>query len=252
MANPGGNVFDHVSLQRSTISEALARELRAGIQRGDYPPGVRLRQADLAERFGVSTTPVREAFALLQAEGLLRIDPHRGAFVYRPSDKDVSEFYEIREVLEDLAITLAAENVSDDLLREVEALHRDMIATQDPARWAELNNDFHLRIYGAANRPRLCSIIMNLREASSAYLQMCLAAGGRKIGADNEHARILESLQARDQPAARAATREHLRRTFEAVITFLGDPEETERIHAEMNEPPEPAPEVVGSARAED
>lgn len=238
-------MFEHTSLQRSTTSEALARELRTGIQRGEYPPGARLRQADVAERFGVSTTPVREAFALLQAEGLLRIDPHRGAFVFSPSDKDVSEYYEIRELLEDLAITLSAERITDDLLREVEALHGEMMATDDVARWAELNNRFHLRIYEAADRPRLCSIIMNLREASSAYLQMCLAAGGRKIGADHEHASILEALQASDVPGARAATREHLRRTFEAVITFLGDPAETERIHAEVNAPAAESAEAV-------
>jgi DNA-binding GntR family transcriptional regulator len=244
-------VFKHTALQRLTTSEALAREVRAGIQRGDFPPGSRLRQADVAERFGVSTTPVREAFALLQAEGLLRIDPHRGAFVSNPSEKDVSEYYEIREVLEDLAITLAAERITDDLLREVASLHREMMATDDPARWAELNNRFHLRIYQAGDRPRLCSIIMNLREASSAYLQMCLEAGGRKIGADHEHASILEALQAGNASEARAATREHLRRTFEAVITFLGDPAESERMHAEVDPPPGHSTEVVGSAQVE-
>ena len=246
-----GNVFEHTALQRLTTSEALARELRTGIQRGDFPPGSRLRQADVAERFGVSTTPVREAFALLQAEGLLRIDPHRGAFVFSPSEKDVSEYFEIRELLEDLAITLAAERITDDLLREVGALHQQMIATDDPAGWAELNNRFHLRIYEAADRPRLCSIIMNLREASSAYLQMCLAAGGRKIGADHEHASLLDALRSGNASGARAATREHLRRTFEAVITFLGDPAETERIHAEVNAPPARSTEVAGSSRVE-
>lgn len=230
-------MFEHTILQRSTTSEALAREVRSGILRGEFPPGSRLRQADVAKRFGVSTTPVREAFALLQAEGLLRIDPHRGAFVFSPSEKDVSEYYEIREVLEDRAIELAAERMTDELLDEVRALHEDMVATEDPTAWAELNNHFHLRIYEAADRPRLCSIIMNLREASSAYLQMCLAAGGRKIGADHEHASILEALEAANVADARSATREHLRRTFEAVITFIGDPEETERIHAEVTAP---------------
>ena len=245
-------MFEHTALQRLTTSEALAREIRAGIQRGEFPLGSRLRQADVAERFGVSTTPVREAFSLLQAEGLLRIDPHRGAFVFSPSEKDVSEYYEIREVLEDLAISLAVERITNDVLREVGSLHDEMRETDDPTRWSELNNRFHLRIYGAAERPRLCGIIMNLREASSAYLQMCLAAGGRKIGADHEHASILDALQAGDASSARAATREHLRRTFEAVITFLGDPAESERIHAEVEASPVPPTEVVGSAHAED
>jgi DNA-binding GntR family transcriptional regulator len=230
-------VFEPTILRRATTSGALAREVRAGILRGEFPPGSRLRQADVARRFGVSTTPVREAFALLQAEGLLRIDPHRGAFVFSPSEKDVSEYYEIRGVLEDLAIALAAERMTQELLGEVRALHEEMLAAEDPSVWAELNNRFHLRIYEAADRPRLCSIIMNLREASSAHLQMCLAAGGRKIGADHEHASILDALQAADVAEARSATREHLRRTFEAVITFIGDPAETERFIAEVNAP---------------
>ena len=244
-------MFEYTALQRLTTSESLARELRAGIQRGVFPPGSRMRQVDVAKRFGVSTTPVREAFALLQAEGLIRIDPHRGAFVFNPSDKDVSEYYEIREVLEDLAITLAAERITDDLVREVDGLHQEMMATDDPARWAELNNRFHLRIYQAADRPRMCSIIMNLREVSSAYLQMCLAAGVRKIGADHEHASILEALRARNASEARVATREHLRRTFEAVITYLGDPAESDRMHAEVNAAPVHSTEVMGSAKAE-
>ena len=243
-------MFEHELLPRLTTSEALARQLRAGIQRGEFPPGSRMRQADVAQRFGVSTTPVREAFALLQAEGLLQIDPHRGAFVFSPSEKDVSEYYEIREVLEDLAVSLSVERITDDLIREVGALHQEMLKTEDPSLWSDLNNRFHLRIYEAADHPRLCGIIMNLREASSAYLQMCLAAGGRRIAADHEHASILESLRAGDAPEARAATREHLRRTFEAVITFIADPDETERIHAEVNARPAPSADVAVETQA--
>jgi DNA-binding GntR family transcriptional regulator len=245
-------VFEDTLLPRLTTSEALARQLRAGIQRGEFPPGSRLRQADVARRFGVSTTPVREAFALLQAEGLLQIDPHRGAFVFSPSEKDVSEYYEIREVLEDLAVSLAVERITDEVLRELGVMHQEMLKTEDPATWAGINDRFHLRIYQAADHPRLSGIILNLREASSAYLQMCLSAGGRRIAADHEHASILEALRAGNATEARAATREHLRRTFEAVITFIGDPEETERIHAEVNARPASRAAVVASLAADD
>ena len=91
-------------LMRRTASEAVSERLRAEIQRGDLPPGTRLRQGEVAARFGVSTTPVREAFALLQAQGLVRIDPHRGAIVFLPTAKDAQELYEIRIALETLAI----------------------------------------------------------------------------------------------------------------------------------------------------
>src|SRR5918997_1170374 len=87
-------------------------------------PGTRLRQNDVAKRFGVSTTPVREAFAQLQAEGLVRIDPHRGAVVFHPSVDDVLEFYEIREALESLAVGHAIRKIDGDLAARL----ADMIA----------------------------------------------------------------------------------------------------------------------------
>jgi DNA-binding GntR family transcriptional regulator len=221
-------------LVRRTTSEALAGELRSGIQRGEFSPGERLRQAQIADRFGVSTTPVREAFALLQAEGLLRVDPHRGAFVLSPDADDVAEYYEIRGVLEDLAVSHGVRRMTTSLLDDLASACDAMEGMDDPAPWVRLNNGFHLRLYEGAGRPRLSAIISTLRDASSAYVEMCVAAGSRRTGANNEHRRILEACRSGDADAARAATREHLRRTLEAIVTSIGDRSESDRLHDEV------------------
>src|SRR5918992_4459068 len=131
-------------LERDTTAKVVAERLRSEIQHGTLAPGTRLRQNDVARRFGVSTTPVREAFAQLQAEGLVRIDPHRGAVVFHPSVDDVLEFYEIREALESLAVTHAIPNLRRDVGRELGALIERMRRTEAARRWLTLNDEFHL------------------------------------------------------------------------------------------------------------
>ena len=102
-----------------TRAGAVAEKLRRLIQSGEIAPGSRLRQNELAERFGVSTTPVREAFAELAREGIVRLDAHRGATVFRPSLDELIEIYEIRGALEPLATELAAARATDDELAEL-------------------------------------------------------------------------------------------------------------------------------------
>jgi DNA-binding GntR family transcriptional regulator len=214
---------DRDSLNRRTTSEVVAARLRQEILRGELEPGTRLRQGALAERFGVSTTPVREAFALLQADGLVRIDAHRGAVVFRPSRDEVREFYEIREVLETLAVSLALPHLDDTRLDALQELIDEMRTSVDDARWEELNQRFHLDMYRVSGRERLCSMIANLRDGSSAYIHMFVAHQGPGERADDEHQRILDACRARDAAKARAAVREHMRHTVKAVIAYLDE-----------------------------
>lgn len=212
---------DRDGLNRRTTSEVVASRLRQEILRGELEPGTRLRQGALAQRFGVSTTPVREAFALLQADGLVRIDAHRGAVVFRPSRDEVREFYEIREVLETLAISLALPHLDDTLLDALQERINEMRTTVDDARWEELNQRFHLDMYRASGRDRLCSMIASLRDGSSAYIHMFVAHQGPGERADDEHQHILDACRARNAAEARAAVKKHMRNTVKAVIEYL-------------------------------
>ena len=160
---------------RSTTAQIVATKLRDEIQEVVLAPGTRLRQNEVAERFGVSTTPVREAFAQLQAEGLVRIDPHRGAVVFHPTAEDLLEYYEIREALEMLAVSHAAQRMTQDIADELSDLIERMRRTTHPRRWLQMNDEFHLKLYEAAGRPRLSALIANLRDASNPYIYMFVA-----------------------------------------------------------------------------
>jgi DNA-binding GntR family transcriptional regulator len=164
---------------------------------------------------------VREAFALLQADGLVRIDAHRGAVVFRPSRDEVREFYEIREALETLAVTLALPHLDDRRLDALQELIDEMRTSVDDVRWEELNQQFHLEMYRVSGRERLCAMIANLRDGASAYIHMFVAHQSPGERADDDHQRILDACRARDVAKARAAVGQHMRHTVNAVIEYL-------------------------------
>ncbi|MGH2699758.1 MAG: GntR family transcriptional regulator [Actinomycetota bacterium] len=209
------------SIKRLTTSEAVAQQLRAEIQRSVITSGTSLRQGEVAARFGVSTTPVREAFALLQADGLVRIDAHRGAVVSSPSADDVRESYQIREVLETLAISFAVHNFSLESLTELQRIIAEMRQTKDTERWIELNNKFHLRTYEPAAKPQLLTMIESLRESSAVYIHLYVSLEFPEPAVDDEHQAILDACKKGDARAAKAAVRSHLRHTANSVINFI-------------------------------
>lgn len=209
-------------LDRDTTAKAVAERLRDEIQEGSLAPGTRLRQNEIAQRFGVSTTPVREAFAQLQAEGLVRIDPHRGAVVFHPTTEDLLEFYEIREVLESLAVVRAIPRLKPEVVKDLGALIDRMRRTDDARRWLKLNDDFHLRLYSCAGMPRLAALIENLRDASTPYIYMFVAARPPSERANEEHQAILDACVRGDPAAAQEAIRRHLDSAAQDLAGFLG------------------------------
>jgi DNA-binding GntR family transcriptional regulator len=207
-----------------TRAQAVWAELRRLILEGEISPGSRLRQAEVAERFGVSTTPVREAFRWLENEGLVNQDPHRGVVVFVPSVADLRENYDIRIALESAATRLAAERLGEAELTALgvllERMHLEPVA---PGDFDALNHEFHMTIYEAADRPRLLGMIADLRGAASVYLRLGSAFAGAEQQRDieAEHAAIIDALKARDGEAAGEAMREHLQYTASFAITAV-------------------------------
>lgn len=209
-------------LLKRTLSESVADELRDQIRSGSIAPGSRLRQLEIAERFGVSSTPVREAFSLLEREGLVVSIPHRGAIVFRPTVDDLRETYEIRIPLEVLATKKAAENATDDELETIGGIVEAMrTAVTDPDRYTQLNREFHMRIYEAARRPKLAKLISDFRDASAAYLKLHTALLPSAAESQAEHDEILAALRARDADRAARAMESHLGHTVEHVSAEL-------------------------------
>ena len=197
-------------LKHMTVTESVADLLRREIQLRELQPGERLRQDAIAKKYGVSTTPVREAFAMLQSEGLVRIDPHKGALVFQPRIEDLTENYEIRGALEGLALDKAIDRFTPAELIELQELIDEMRRTVGKD-WVELNNQFHRRMYEASGLPRLVQMIAELREWASAYVHLRIADGDvHRRRTNEEHQEILDACRAKDHDRARAAITKHV------------------------------------------
>jgi DNA-binding GntR family transcriptional regulator len=194
-----------------TRAGAVAERLRQMIKSGELPAGTHLRQAEVAARFGVSTTPVREAFVALAREGLVSQDAHRGVVVFTPSLDELHEIYEIRVVVEALATEIAAKQLTE---ADLAALEKTVAQMRDarPNRFVELNDELHGRIYAATGRKRLIDIIDGLRGAAANYVGLGIVRyqADYRDEVQAEHEKIIAALNARSSKAAGKAMREHL------------------------------------------
>jgi DNA-binding GntR family transcriptional regulator len=199
--------------------------VRRAILRGDLPPGTRLTQSDIAARLSLSTTPVREALRRLASEDLVRIDAHRGAIV-RGVDKDeLREIYEIRLLLEPLAMRKATLRITDDELDRAERLWQQMNDTSDPGDWAEANRAFHAVFADAASSTTLIRILGTLRDSAANYVRwLTVADPGLPVRANQEHRRLLDACRSRDADEAARIEEEHLLSTFRAMMSDLPEP----------------------------
>lgn len=210
----------------TTITAAVTNRLRDEILGGQLEPGSRLRQAYIAETYGVSTTPVREAFAALEREGLIQSNAHRGVVVFEPSATDLREFYEIRIPLEALATERAAVKLTDRELERMSSLLTRLGAANAKSDWrlsSEVNDEFHMTLYGAAQRPRLTRLIAELRASSRAYIAIFPRLVERLDEAEHEHVMIYEACLAHKPKAAGKAMIAHLQHTVDVVSKSLTD-----------------------------
>ncbi|MDP9145088.1 MAG: GntR family transcriptional regulator [Actinomycetota bacterium] len=208
------------SATRQSAHEFVRGVLRRAILNGELASGSRLVQAEVAAMLDVSTTPVREALRDLATEGLVQFDPHRGAIVAELSAEDVHDIYEIRRVLEPLAMRQAVPRVSDALLARLRRLHQGMLDEPYSVDWVDRNRVFHMAVYETAASPRLAAIIRNLQDASVMYIGASLKhKTGLRDEANHGHAEILEALENRDAEAAVKALDEHLLTSIHAFET---------------------------------
>ena len=217
---PEGSPAEPLPVSRTT-AEAIAKAIRNDIVAGRYGSGERLRQVELARRYGVSTTPVREAFGILQHQGLVRVNAQRGATVLVPTVRELEEHYEIRTVLECLAAEHAAMRFRPEDGPPLQAMLDEMRECRDPDRYVGLNHEFHMAVYALSGRRRLIEMIDQLRTASQAYLQINSEQVVPTGDAQHEHDDILTACQANDPVRASDATRQHLQLTVSSVTTKL-------------------------------
>ena len=208
--------------RRATVAEDVAAQLRDEIRAGDHKPGDPLPQNETAERLEVSVTPVREAFLILEREGLVRRIHQRGVVVFQPTLDDLAACFDIRSALEALAAERCVPHLSDTDLGQLRRLLDEMAGPHDDdSRYVELNAAFHAHIERVAGIPRLADLIADQRAATNAYLMFLGGEPASFDDTEHEHEAILAALAARDAKAASAAMFDHLQARKHALLARL-------------------------------
>jgi len=163
----GGELSRVGPIQYSSKSDIVCAMLRELIISGEISASEQLRQRDLAMRFGVSQTPVREALRRLESEGLVVNDPHRGATVVESQGGVIHDNSRIRAALETLGARMAARSITSEQAEQLTALNQQMaeLSDDDDPRYGELNREFHFVVYSAAHSPMLLSMMRLLWQA---------------------------------------------------------------------------------------
>lgn len=194
-------------------------KMREAILSGKHLPGEALYEVHLAERFGMSRTPVREALQVLAREGFVDALPGRGFLVPRWSHQDVRELYELRESLEGFATACAAKNITPAEIGELEALHADYVEAPDLQLLVRLGDQFHNKIVAYGRNKRLTKILDSLKaQISMTRVSQLRDIEGRRDESTREHRAILDAIVKRDGDLAERNARHHIRSSYESTL----------------------------------
>lgn len=202
--------FDRLDLLPNRLAEFLREEIVAG----RLAPGERLPEQALAERCQVSRVPLREAFRILSAEGLIVLSPHRGASVATLSDDDLVDLFEARAAIEAHSSALAAVIATKDTIKTLYMIVSEMrraIAAGEITRYYALANDFHTGLVAASSNAVLVRLYEQIRRQLRRYQAAMSRLPELPRRSIAEHARILKAIEARDPVAAQTAAVSHIR-----------------------------------------
>lgn len=207
-----------------TAQDAVLASLREDIRTGLLAPGDQIVQEALAERYGVSRVPLREALKTLESEGQVTYYPHRGYFVAELSVADLLEVYRLRALLEAEAIRAAVPTLGDDDVAVLADLAHDIDAASargDLTAVTVANRRFHFALFDAAGMPRLSRLLRQLWEATDAYRSLYFQAPSNRERVAGEHAAMVTALRARDAEAVVALHDRHRENSVLAVRVLL-------------------------------
>jgi DNA-binding GntR family transcriptional regulator len=212
--------FATESVTRMTLSEAAHQAIRRKIITGVLAPGSKLVVANLANSLNLSATPINEALAAMEREGLVTYAPHRGYFVRTITPEDIQEIYLVRETFELLAVRHAAQNAHKKVaeqLGEILRQSRQSLRATDTTQFSDLDLDFHHVIWNSLNN----SLATRIGELIGAQIRLLVAATarapGRFRGAFEEHNEIYKAIKNRNPVRAESAMRKHLRNAKTAL-----------------------------------
>jgi DNA-binding GntR family transcriptional regulator len=201
-----------------TSPARIADLLRAQILAGSLAGGVQLKQEQLAQTFGVSRIPVREALTRLAAEGLVVLEPNKGATVFRPSLAEIVEALDIRLALETRALALALPRMTPATLARSEQILARYDKATTPAQWTRFNLEFHLSLYEPAGRPRFLSMIETVVTGIDRHVRERISLALGRDDPQADHYAILDACRRGDVEQAVARLHRHIEGTQRALI----------------------------------
>ena len=210
------------------LRDVVFNTLRNAILKGELKPGERLMEIQLAQRLGVSRTPVREAIRKLELEGLVLMIPRKGAEVAQITIRDLEDVLEVRCALEELAVKDACDHITDEQLIELKKAANDFKRSLDGTEiidCVKADMHFHEIIYDATNNRRLLQILSNLREQMYRYRMEYLKDRSMHKNLLEEHDAIRRALKKHDKEKAGNAIHIHIENQKESIINSLHEKE---------------------------
>lgn len=204
-----------------STADLIAASLRELINSGELASGARLVERDLAERFGISRIPLREAVQQLEHEGLVESYRNRGAVVRTLDAHDVEEIYGLRVLLEGDAIFRSVKRLDDEALARAELVHRLLGEAGTPQRQGELNREFHALLYAGCGNRRQLEAIRALRGQVERYERLQSPLLAETPSFQVEHEAILQACRERNARGARAMTAAHLESARAIVLRIV-------------------------------
>lgn len=214
------------SLSPRALYEDVAELLRQRIFNHELEPGSWIDELKLAEVYGISRTPLREALKVLAAEGLVTIKVRRGAYVTEVSERDLIEVYDLLGSLESDAARVVAQSASEGQLAELQALHQQLEQAAQPEqqnreRFFEINQVFHQRLLEMADNRWRIQVVADLRKVLKLNRHNSLLKSGRIEASLQEHRLLLAAITARDAVLAVECMRQHIRNGLQAATDWL-------------------------------
>jgi DNA-binding GntR family transcriptional regulator len=200
-------------VEHRQLKDSVYLQLRQEIVAAELPPGYVLREAELSARFGVSKTPLREAFVRLEKDGFVQIAPYRSAVVAGYSRQDLREIYEVRELLEGSCAREAAVNIGTEDLAALNRVVRESTAALeagDAERLAALLDEFDVVLYAQSKNSRISAMLNNIRDHVTRIGRLTVAIPGRMQTSVREHQGIYEAIVQRDGTRAETLMRQHI------------------------------------------
>ena len=207
-----------------TLRERIVDFIKDAIVTGKLKPGERVPEQDIAESFGISRTPIREAFRQLESEGFITVTPRKGAVVSPITDKDVSEFYAIKSLLEGYAARTACSKLTPRDIKRLETLNENMVKCAERGDFKgffKLDNQFHDTFIKACGNDKLFNLIHHLVQQFERFRITALSLPGRMQESLKQHSQIVEGFKTKNVKMVETLVRDNAERGRDVLVSEI-------------------------------